>query len=266
MRGEQGFASAARTAPDRFSTSAPPRRLGAEITGFDFGTRFGTNASRRPRRLPRVAGARLFGPRGAASRSGRVRPPLRRGPGPRHEPVPRGRLSRALPPLSLDADGRPSGRHPTAGPGWHTDGSWQARTGLATMMYAVEIPARGGETHFCDMYGALERLGPETRRRIEDLRAIHNLDFSRTRRHGEEPMTEAQRRQVPPVAHPIVRTHPETGRDCLFLGDHAETVEGMDHAEGRAWWTRSTRPRRASAPSIGTGGARGSSWCGTTAA
>ena len=136
---------------------------------------------------------------------------------------------------NLDADGRPSGRHPDRGTlAWHTDGSWQARTGLATMMYAVEIPGRGGETHFCDMYSALERLPPQTRARIDDLRAVHNLDFSRSRRHGDEPMTEEQRRQVPPVAHPIVRTHPETGRDCLFLGDHAESVEGMDYAAGRA--------------------------------
>ena len=136
---------------------------------------------------------------------------------------------------NLDADGRPSGRHPDRGTlAWHTDGSWQARTGLATMMYAMEIPARGGETWFCDMYGALERLPPGMRERIEDLRAVHNLDFSRSRRHGDEPMTEEQRRKVPPVAHPIVRTHPETGRDCLFLGDHAECIEGMDYAKGRS--------------------------------
>jgi alpha-ketoglutarate-dependent taurine dioxygenase len=64
--------------------------------------------------------------------------------------------------------------------------------------------------------------------------AVHNLDFSRTRRHGEEPMTEAQRNARPPVDHPVVRTHPETGRKCLFLGDHAEYIVGMDYAEGRA--------------------------------
>ena len=137
---------------------------------------------------------------------------------------------------NLDEDGNPSGRHPDRGTlEWHTDGSWQARTGLATMMYAMEIPACGGETHFCDMYGALERLPAETRARIDDLRAVHSLDFSRSRRHGEDPMTAEQRRKVPPVAHPVVRTHPETDRDCLFLGDHAECIEGMDYAAGRAF-------------------------------
>jgi alpha-ketoglutarate-dependent taurine dioxygenase len=72
------------------------------------------------------------------------------------------------------------------------------------------------------------------KKRIEGKRAIHNLDFSRTRRHGEDPMTAEQKAKVPPIAHPIVRTHPETGRKAIFLGDHAQEIEGMDYDEGRA--------------------------------
>ena len=135
---------------------------------------------------------------------------------------------------NLDAQGRPTGRHPDKGTlEWHTDGSWRKVTGQATIIYGEIVPERGGETHFCDMYGAYERLSPEWKRRIAGLRAVHNLDFSRTRRHGEEPMTEAQRNEVPPVDHPIVRTHPETGRKCIFLGDHAEYVLGMQYDESR---------------------------------
>ena len=136
---------------------------------------------------------------------------------------------------NLDEQGNPTGKHPDKGTlAWHTDGSWKERTGQATILYAEIVPEEGGETYFCDMYGGYERLSPEWKARIANLRAVHNLDFSRTRRHGEDPMTEAQRCEVPPVAHPIVRTHPETGRKCIFLGDHAEYVEGMDYGAGRA--------------------------------
>ena len=136
---------------------------------------------------------------------------------------------------NLDADGRPNGKHPDRGTMfWHTDGSWRRVTGQATIIYGEVVPEVGGETHFCDMYGAYERLDDDWKRRIANLRAIHNLDFSRTRRHGDDPMTAEQRAKVPPVDHPVVRTHPETGRKCLFLGDHAESIVGMPYDEGRA--------------------------------
>jgi len=136
---------------------------------------------------------------------------------------------------NLDDEGRPNGKHPDKGTlYWHTDGSWRPVTGQATIIYGEVVPKAGGETHFADMYGAYERLDPAWKARIADLRAMHNLDFSRTRRHGVDLMTEAQRRDSPPVEHPVVRTHPETGRKCLYLGDHAESIVGMPYDEGRA--------------------------------
>jgi len=136
---------------------------------------------------------------------------------------------------NLDESGNPNGRHPDKGTlAWHTDGSWRRVTGQATVIYGEVVAESGGETHFCDMYGAYERLDAAWKERIASMRAVHNLDFSRTRRHGEEPMTEEQRREAPPVDHPIVRTHPETRRKCLYLGDHAEYVLGMPYAQGRA--------------------------------
>ena len=135
---------------------------------------------------------------------------------------------------NLDASGRPTGKHPDRGTmAWHTDGSWRRTTGQATMLYAEQIPSTGGETGWADMYSAYDALDPAERASLAKLRAVHNLNFSRNRRHGEEPMTDAQRAAVPPVAHPVIRTHPETHRKCVFLGDHAETIEGMDYAEAR---------------------------------
>ncbi|MEO8628429.1 MAG: TauD/TfdA family dioxygenase [Betaproteobacteria bacterium] len=135
---------------------------------------------------------------------------------------------------NLDANGNPNGQHPDKGTlVWHTDGSWQPVTAQATIIYGEVVSDAGGETHFCDMYGAYDRLGTAWRHRIENLRAVHSLDFSRTRRHGEAPMTEAQRKAVPPVNHPVVRTHPETGRRCIYLGDHAEYILDMEYDAGR---------------------------------
>jgi taurine dioxygenase len=132
---------------------------------------------------------------------------------------------------NLDNDGHPSGKHPDKGTlYWHTDGSWRERTGQATMMYSEIVPEVGGETEFADMYSAYDLLPATIKSKIEGRRAVHNFDFSRTRRHGEDPLTA----KVPPIAHPIVRTHPDTGRKAIFLGDHAEWIEGMDYKEGRA--------------------------------
>jgi taurine dioxygenase len=83
------------------------------------------------------------------------------------------------------------------------------------------------------MYDAYDALDDGMQARLAPLRAVHNLDFSRTRRHGEDPMSEEQKKARPPVDHPIVRTHPETGRKCVFLGDHAWYIRDMPLDEGR---------------------------------
>src|SRR5689334_9934620 len=90
---------------------------------------------------------------------------------------------------NLDRDGNPSGRHPDRGTlYWHTDGSWKERTGQATMMYSEIVPTAGGETEFADMYSAYDLLPAVLQEKIDGRRAIHNFDFSRTRRHGEDPL------------------------------------------------------------------------------
>ncbi len=90
---------------------------------------------------------------------------------------------------NLDADGRPNGKHPDKGTlVWHTDGSWRRVTGQATIIYGEIVPESGGETHFCDMYGAYERL----ERRLE---AAH-------RRHARRPQPRL-------LAHPPPRRRPD---------------------------------------------------------
>lgn len=137
---------------------------------------------------------------------------------------------------NLDENGKPNGKHPDRGTmHWHTDGSWRDTPGQATIMVSEVLPSKGGETHFCCTEAAYEELDEATKSKIADMRVIHNLAFSRLRRHGEDPMTEAQKAEAPPVTHPMVRTHPVTGRKSIFLGDHAETIVGMDYDEARTF-------------------------------
>ena len=89
---------------------------------------------------------------------------------------------------NLDAHGNPNGRHPDKGTlVWHTDGSWRRVTGQATIIYGEIVPESGGETHFCDMYGAWERLDAAWRARIALTMAIRliGLDGSAPCRFGE---------------------------------------------------------------------------------
>src|SRR5258706_7146072 len=67
---------------------------------------------------------------------------------------------------NLDENGKPNGKHPDKGTLiWHTDGSWSRVTGQATIIYGEVMPETGGETHFCDMYVAYDRLSPSWKAR-----------------------------------------------------------------------------------------------------
>jgi alpha-ketoglutarate-dependent taurine dioxygenase len=72
------------------------------------------------------------------------------------------------------------------------------------------------------------------KRRIAVLRAVHDLDYSRRLSGAKEQMSREQKLAAPPVEHDIVRVHPETGRRCLYLGQHASHVAGLPVEEGRA--------------------------------
>ena len=102
------------------------------------------------------------------------------------------------------------------------------------MLYAVAVPKAGGDTLFANMCAAYDGLSGDLRMRLEGLRAVHNLDYSRGLTGARDQMTDAQKRAAPPVEHDIVRVHPDTGRKCLYLGQHASHIVGMPVDEGRA--------------------------------
>ena len=119
---------------------------------------------------------------------------------------------------------------------WHSDGQYLERPTAGSMLHAREVPPEGGDTLFANMYAAYAALAETTRARIEGLRVVH----SRVETHpilfpSWAPLTEEEKAAMPDVAHPLVRTHPETGRKAIYVGGNsAWEIEGMPHEEGRA--------------------------------
>ncbi|MCW5730623.1 MAG: TauD/TfdA family dioxygenase, partial [Alphaproteobacteria bacterium] len=125
---------------------------------------------------------------------------------------------------------------PRAGFEWHSDQSYKPVPALGTLLYGVECPPVGANTEFASMYAAYEALPVAMKARIETRRGVHDYAWAwRTYYKDRAPLTEEETRRLPPVLHPLVRAHPETGRKALYLSEGlTRTIEGMDEAEGRA--------------------------------
>ena len=129
---------------------------------------------------------------------------------------------------------------------WHTDMSYVETPPKASLLYSVEIPPTGGNTGFANMYLALETLAPAIRKRIETLTIKHDAchNSAGILRKGLAPVTDVT--TSPGPSHPIIRTHPETGRDALFLGRREYAyVDGLSITESEALlnelWKHATR-------------------------
>jgi taurine dioxygenase len=122
---------------------------------------------------------------------------------------------------------------------WHSDITYTAKPPLGSLLYALEVPPEGGDTLFADMYAAYESLEDATRSRIEQLEAIHRYGDRYRMMASEDrdrpPLTAEQLAEVPDVVHPVVRTHPETGRRALFVNEgFTVAIAGLPEAEGKA--------------------------------
>jgi taurine dioxygenase len=118
---------------------------------------------------------------------------------------------------------------------WHTDMSYLEDPPKASMLYALEVPATGGNTYFTDMYRAYEALPAELKRRIEGLALKHDGTYNSGGyvRQGVEAVDDPM--ASPGVYHPVACTHPETGRRMLYLGRRRNAyIGGMPLAESEA--------------------------------
>jgi taurine dioxygenase len=126
----------------------------------------------------------------------------------------------------------PDGRRYIPGEGYHTDHSNAAEPPKATVLHAVRLPEKGGDTQFVNMHRAYEDLSPAMKARIRGLRAVHVYQS----RHSERKLmalSDAARGTVPAqVVHPLVRTHPQNGRKSLYLNPiRIEGLVGIDERE-----------------------------------
>ncbi|HYL53436.1 MAG TPA: TauD/TfdA family dioxygenase [Acidimicrobiia bacterium] len=115
--------------------------------------------------------------------------------------------------------------------GWHSDVTWRTEPAMGSILRAVEVPERGGDTLWADMGCAYDNLPEDLRARIDDMRAVHS--FVHVFGYAMSPERKAEMlRQYPPVEHPVVRTHPETGRKTLFVNAFfTERIVGLDDDE-----------------------------------
>ena len=129
-----------------------------------------------------------------------------------------------------------SDRHIFA-PGWHADVTWQENPVLGAMLYGVEVPESGGDTLFANQYLAYETLSPGIRRMLDPLQAVHSAQD--TYGAGAEKTTKVALIKIDRAeavkdrsVHPVVRTHPETGRRALFVNaDYTKSFAEMTKEE-----------------------------------
>ncbi len=121
---------------------------------------------------------------------------------------------------------------------WHSDNTFMSEPPMGSVLHAVMIPEVGGDTCFANAVAAYEALSEPIRTLIDGLRAVHDITKPLKKGieagHATADLAEVQA-QWPPVSHPIVRTHPVTGRKALYVNRNSTThIEGLSERENEA--------------------------------
>jgi taurine dioxygenase len=130
---------------------------------------------------------------------------------------------------NIREDGKQIGALPDGEMHFHSDQCHQERPATGSLLYAIEIPSKGGDTLFANCYKAYETLPESVKKRIEGRKAINAYDYdsAATKRGGDVSSSSA-----PSYAHPVVRTHPATGRKALYVNRlMTRRIEGLPQEE-----------------------------------
>ena len=121
---------------------------------------------------------------------------------------------------------------------WHSDVTWRECPSLGSILRALEVPDVGGDTLFSDMYAAYDNLPEDIKEMIDDKKAVHDFAHFRVsmrKRGASEEEIEAMNKKYPMVEHPVVRTHPETGRKGLYVNvAFTQHIVGMEKEKSDA--------------------------------
>lgn len=149
---------------------------------------------------------------------------------------------------NIKENGRPIGALGSGEAQWHTDMNYIDQPPLGSILLGVEVPDQGGNTGFCNMYVALETLPNLLRRQIDGLQIKHDSSTNSAGllRKGADLVTDVT--ACPGAIHPIVRTHPETGRQALYLGRRRNAyIMGLPLVNSEALlddlWAHATQPK-----------------------
>lgn len=115
---------------------------------------------------------------------------------------------------------------------WHSDASFRPVPGALSMLFAHAVPPKDGETEFADTRTGYDTLDDEAKAMIKDMKVVHLYGTSRAKL-GFPSESEEERKNLPPVEHPLVRYHEPSGRNALYLGSHTTHIAGMLVPEGR---------------------------------
>jgi taurine dioxygenase len=129
-------------------------------------------------------------------------------------------------------DRYPDGSRYIPGAGYHTDHSNSETPPKATLLLAIKLPDRGGDTQYVNMAAAYDALSEATKERIADLTAKHVYQSKHSVRKLMRLTDEAKKNVPKAVYHPIVRTHPENGRKAIYINPiRIDAIDGLEEAE-----------------------------------
>lgn len=129
---------------------------------------------------------------------------------------------------NIRENGKQIGALPDGEMQFHSDQCYQEKPAMASMLYAIEVPAAGGDTLFANAYKAYETLPDDIKRRLDGRKALHAYDYDNASMKRGTQIKDG----VPHFAHPVFRTHPATGRKALYVNRLMTiAIEGLPEAE-----------------------------------